>query len=76
MARKPQRSSSPPRLGKDLTDVLRVRTFLQRLRGRSHPLQSWQCELSTLEDEAPLELTPCALLVETFAFHNEIRHET
>src|SRR5262249_5659531 len=31
---------------------------------------------STPEDEAPLELTPCALLVETFAFHNEIRHET
>jgi len=47
----------------------------QRLRGRLHPLQSWQCELSTLEDEASLELTPCALLVETCAFHNEIRHE-
>ena len=47
----------------------------QRLRGRLYPLQSWQCELSTLEDEAPLELTPCALLVEPFAFHNEIRHE-
>ena len=47
----------------------------QRLRGRSHPLQSGQCELSILEDEAPLELPPGALLVETFAFHQEIRHK-
>src|SRR6516165_3942906 len=47
----------------------------QELRSRSDPLQSWQCELSALEDEAPLELPPGALLVETFAFHNEIRHE-
>ena len=47
----------------------------QRLRGCSHPLQRWQCELPTLEDEAPLELTPGALLVETFAFHHEIRHK-
>ena len=47
----------------------------QELRGCSHPLQGWQCELSALEDEAPLELPPGALLVETFAFHNEIRHE-
>src|SRR5262249_39059259 len=46
---------------------------LQRLRGHLHPLQSWQCELSTLEDEASLELPPGALLVETFAFHHEIR---
>jgi hypothetical protein len=45
------------------------------LRGCSHPRQSWQCELPTLEDEAPLELTPGALLVETFAFHHEIRHK-
>ena len=49
--------------------------YQQRLRGRLHPLQSWQCELSTLEEEASLELTPCALLVETFAFHHEIRHK-
>ena len=35
MARKPQRSSSPSRLGKDLTDVLRVRTFLVTLDGAS-----------------------------------------
>src|SRR5262252_4510520 len=47
----------------------------QRLRGRSHPLQGWQCELSPLEDEAPLELPPGALLVKTFAFHHEIRHQ-
>src|SRR5215831_1707559 len=47
----------------------------QELRSRSDPLQGWQCELSALEDEAPLELPPGALLVETFAFHNERRHE-
>ena len=49
--------------------------FEQELRSRSDPLQSWQCELSALEDEAPLELPPGAVLVETFAFHNEIHHE-
>ena len=47
----------------------------QELRSRSDPLQGWQCELSALEVEAPLELPPGALLVETFAFHHEIRHQ-
>ena len=48
----------------------------QRLRGRSHPLQSWRCELSALEDEAPLELPPRASLLKPFTFHNQIRDET
>src|SRR5215470_3029360 len=50
--------------------------LLQRLRGRSHPLQSWRCELSALEDEAPLELPPRASLLKPFTFHNQIRDET
>jgi len=50
--------------------------FKQELRGRSHPLQGWQCELSALEDEAPLELPPGASLVKTFTFHQQIRHQT
>jgi hypothetical protein len=39
--------------------------FKQELRGRSHPLQGWQCELSALEDEAPLELPQGTSLVKT-----------
>ena len=37
----------------------------QERRGRSHPLQGWQCELSALEDEAPLALPQGASLVKT-----------
>jgi len=36
---------------------------VQELRGCSYLLQGWQCELSALEDEAPLELPPGASLV-------------
>src|SRR5262245_24135474 len=48
----------------------------QELRSGSDPLQSWQCELSTLEDEAPLELPPGASLIQPFTFHQPIRHQT
>jgi hypothetical protein len=48
----------------------------QELRGCSYLLQGWQCELSALEDEAPLELPPGASLVKTFTFHQQIRHQT
>jgi hypothetical protein len=48
----------------------------QKLRGRSYSLQCWQCELSALEDEASLELTPGAMLLKPFTFHDEIRHQT
>ena len=48
----------------------------QELRGGSHPLQCWQCELPAREDEAPLELPPCTSLVETFTFHNQVCHQT
>jgi hypothetical protein len=49
---------------------------VQELRGCSYLLQGWQCELSALEDEAPLELPPGASLVKTFTFHQHIRHQT
>ena len=49
--------------------------FKQELRGRSHPLQGWQCELSALENEAPLALPPGASLCKPFAFHNQIGDE-
>ena len=52
------------------------RLLKQELRGCSHPLQGWQCELSALEDEAPLELPPGASLVKTFTFHQQIRYQT
>jgi len=48
----------------------------QELRSGSDPLQSWQCEPSALEDEAPLELPPGASLIKPFTFHQQIRHQT
>jgi hypothetical protein len=48
----------------------------QRLRGGPYPLQGWRCELSALEDEAPLELPPRASLLKPFTFHNQISDET
>jgi hypothetical protein len=48
----------------------------QELRGRSHPLQGWQCELSAVEDEAPLELPPGASLLQPFTFPQQRRHQT
>ena len=48
----------------------------QELRGCSYLLQGWQCALSALEDEAPLELLPGASLVKTFTCHQQIRHQT
>jgi len=53
-----------------------LRELKQELRGCSYLLQGWQCELSALEDEAPLELPPGASLVKTFTFHQQIRHQT
>ena len=50
--------------------------LIQRLRGRSHPLQGWQGELSALEDEAPLELSPGTSLIQPFPFHQQICHQT
>jgi hypothetical protein len=47
----------------------------QRLRGRPHPLQGWQCDLSPLEDEAPRERPPTAPLLKPFTFHNHISHQ-
>jgi len=47
----------------------------QELRSGSDPLQSWQCELSALENEAPLALPPGASLCKPFAFHNQIGDE-
>lgn len=58
-----------------VTITARTAVSDQRLRGRSHPLQSWQCELSALEDEAPLELPPGASLIKPFTFHNHICHQ-
>ena len=48
----------------------------QKLRGGPYPLQGGRCELSALEDEAPLELPPRASLIKPFTFHNQIRDET
>ena len=47
----------------------------QELRNRSDSLQGWQCELSALEEEAPLKLSPTASLIKPFTFHDDIRHE-
>jgi hypothetical protein len=52
-----------------------VKPLQQKLRSRSDPLQGWQCELSALEDEAPLELPPGASLLKPFTFYDHIRHE-
>ena len=61
------------------TDLLRHEVEQQpdqELRGCSHPLQGWQCELAALEDEAPLALPPGASLLKPFTFHQHIRHQT
>src|SRR4029453_6574100 len=60
----------------DLKEALLYAHPEQELRGCSYLLQGWQCELSALEDEAPLELPPGASLVKTFTFHQHIRHQT
>jgi len=50
--------------------------IVQKLRSRSDPLQCWQSHTRAPEDETALELTPCAMLIKAFAFHNEICHQT
>jgi hypothetical protein len=50
--------------------------LLQKLRSRSDPLQCWQNHTRAPEDEPALELTPGAMLLKPFTFHDEIRHQT
>jgi hypothetical protein len=51
-------------------------TSTRELRSRSDPLQCWQSHTRAPEDETALELTPCAMLIKAFTFHDEICHQT
>jgi CheY-like chemotaxis protein len=64
------------RSAREALDLLVQHEIAQRLRGDPYPLQGGRCELSALEDEAPLELPPRASLIKPFTFHNQIRDET
>ena len=77
-----KRSSSdthgaPGHQSSDLRAVVHgLSELVQKLRGGPYPLQGGRCELSPLEDEAPLELPPRASLLKPFTFHKQIRDET